>query len=135
MTKTIYVVTSGEYSDYGINAIFEDKDDAQRYCDQVNATEKYGRYGIEDWIIQPKGAPLKIVYHLTAEITRDGVGTERISQSTELDGDTDTAEITLMKWEREYHGHIGQVTARAYSVEEARQILKKGVAQALEKWL
>jgi hypothetical protein len=33
VSKTIYVVTTGEYSDYGIVAMFTTKEDAQRFID------------------------------------------------------------------------------------------------------
>ena len=32
----VYVVTSGEYSDYGINAIFTTRELAEDYVDKVN---------------------------------------------------------------------------------------------------
>ena len=38
--KSVYIVTSGFYSDYGINCAFTDRDVAQRYCDVWNAAEK-----------------------------------------------------------------------------------------------
>ena len=36
----IYIVTSGEYSDYGIEAVFTDKYEAEKYC----ATENLSRW-------------------------------------------------------------------------------------------
>lgn len=32
----IYIVTSGSYSDYSINAVFLDKEQADKYCDHAN---------------------------------------------------------------------------------------------------
>jgi hypothetical protein len=32
MSATVYAVTSGEYSDYGVHLIFEAEDDAVEYC-------------------------------------------------------------------------------------------------------
>lgn len=39
---TIYVVTSGEYSDYGINAVFTSREQAELYCATHNDNSKYG---------------------------------------------------------------------------------------------
>lgn len=47
----VYVVTSGEYSDYGINAIFSTKEKAQEYIDRgdkLGMNYSYG-YQIEEY--------------------------------------------------------------------------------------
>ena len=43
----IYVVTSGEYSGYGIEGVFLDKHKAEIYCAKNNV--KYGDYRIEEY--------------------------------------------------------------------------------------
>lgn len=43
--KTIYIVTSGEYSDYEIEAVFTDKRQAELYC----ATKRHEYMTIEEW--------------------------------------------------------------------------------------
>lgn len=49
--KKIYVVTSGEYSDYCINAVFESREKAELYCAIKNATKeyRYDRCEIEEY--------------------------------------------------------------------------------------
>ena len=45
---TVYVVTSGEYSDYGISAVFTDKEKAEIYC--AAHSDKYDEnYYIEEY--------------------------------------------------------------------------------------
>lgn len=48
----VYLVTSGDYSDYGINAAFSTAELAQAYCDEMNTkdgtyTHTYKEYGVE----------------------------------------------------------------------------------------
>lgn len=45
----VYVVTSGEYSDYGINAIFSTRELAQEYVDLKEFTDEYETYHIQSW--------------------------------------------------------------------------------------
>lgn len=49
--KTIYVVTSGEYSDYGVDGIFDNKKLAQMFIDKFPA--KYTSRRIEEMILNP----------------------------------------------------------------------------------
>lgn len=51
--QEVYVVTSGEYSDYGINRIFLDRDLAEAYCAAHHNDSPYGedRPQIEVWEI------------------------------------------------------------------------------------
>lgn len=46
-TKTVYVVTDGEYSDYGIEALFSDYSTAEKYC----ACHNLRCPDIEEWKI------------------------------------------------------------------------------------
>ena len=53
MTK-VYVVTTGEYSDYSIHAIFSDRTVADKYCDVHNHGEDdiFGdAYIVEEWTL------------------------------------------------------------------------------------
>lgn len=46
--KTVYVLTSGEYSDYHISGVFSTKKKAERFI-LNNPTGSYDRYDIEEW--------------------------------------------------------------------------------------
>ena len=45
----VFVVTSGEYSDYGINAIFSTKEKAEGYVKMMEYIEPYEYYYINEW--------------------------------------------------------------------------------------
>lgn len=45
----VYVVTSGEYSDYGINAIFSTAEKAQEYVSMKEFTDENEHYRINIW--------------------------------------------------------------------------------------
>lgn len=46
----VFVITSGEYSDYGINAIFSTKEKAQEYVDKMEFCSSYEEYyNIHEW--------------------------------------------------------------------------------------
>lgn len=47
----VYVVTSGEYSNYGINAIFSTAEKAQEYVSMKEFTDAYESYRINIWEI------------------------------------------------------------------------------------
>lgn len=38
MSKKVYIITSGRYSDYGIDAVFEEKEKAESYSDAFSNT-------------------------------------------------------------------------------------------------
>lgn len=59
VVKTIYIVTSGSYSEYGINAVFDEENLAQKYCDTFNeGRDDYDRLEIEEWDLNPFGDDL-----------------------------------------------------------------------------
>ena len=56
--NTVYVVTSGEYSDYGIDAIFSTRELAQSFIDAFKA-DKWHEMDIEEWDLDPNSTHLK----------------------------------------------------------------------------
>ena len=57
----IFVVTSGEYSDYSINAVFSTKEKAEKYV--VATTDEYSHYNIETYKIDEcEGAIRRTVF-------------------------------------------------------------------------
>lgn len=54
----VFVVTSGEYSDYGIDAIFTTRELAQLFIDAFNKNE-WREFNIEDWELNPNETHLK----------------------------------------------------------------------------
>lgn len=61
---TVYVVTSGSYSDYGIRGMFSSREDAQVYIDEsVKARDYPDDYNIEEWVLdQEQGKQSTTVY-------------------------------------------------------------------------
>jgi hypothetical protein len=50
MSDKVYIVTSGSYSDYGINAVFLDEAAATAYAAKRDvAAGGYGEFGVEEW--------------------------------------------------------------------------------------
>ena len=63
---TIYICTSGEYSDYGINAVFDKKELAEEFC------SRYGGYH-RRWELNPKGKELRLGYRVyVVTMNKDG---------------------------------------------------------------
>jgi len=61
--KKVFVVTSGTYSDYHINAVFTDEDEAEKY--RMNF--KYGN--VEEFELDPSTQPIDIIQ---VWMTKDG---------------------------------------------------------------
>lgn len=56
MMKTIYIVTSGCYSDYSIDAVFSTKEKAEAYIVSLNEPkDKYGPSQIEEYELDEDG--------------------------------------------------------------------------------
>ncbi len=68
--EKVYVVTAGEYSDYGIEKIFSTCEKAQEYIDIVSTLGKENFYSIQEWELDDfKVSKLYIQYcytHFTA---------------------------------------------------------------------
>lgn len=45
----VYIVTSGSYSDYGINRVFKDKRKAEVWCAEKNTEYEWEEYRIEEY--------------------------------------------------------------------------------------
>ena len=75
----IYVVTSGEYSDYGIDAMFDDKELAQDFIDSFNPS--YDEMRIEEYELNPYGQEIRkgckpYFIRMTREGSAHGIHTE-----------------------------------------------------------
>ena len=53
MTKKVYVVTTGEYSDYSICTIFSTMEKAEQYTKYFNKDADYTGYDIEEYELDP----------------------------------------------------------------------------------
>jgi hypothetical protein len=66
--KQMHVMSSGEYSDYCVNAIFEDEADAQAWAAAMNARSKYAQAQVELLPVIPKGAKPTVETRWTVQI-------------------------------------------------------------------
>jgi len=85
MEKKIYIVTSGEYSDYGIEAVFSTKEAAEKYATISNSTG--GSFGY-DYIVETYGvdvisteAPTKVF----ARVFSNGVVSINSNEDTNIE--------------------------------------------------
>ncbi len=67
---TVYVVTSGDYSDYGIQRVFLDADEANRYCEVENTSRLWSKADVEEYIVSELGEPL-ITHEISVTIAKD----------------------------------------------------------------
>ena len=82
---TIYICTSGEYSDYGIRAVFDKKELAEEFCSRYRRT-------IEEWELNPKGKELRLGYQVyVVTMNKDGDTLE--ARETDFFADETTWEI------------------------------------------
>lgn len=61
----VYVVTSGSYSDYGIVAIYSDRDVADQRVAGENANDRYEEFRVEVWQLNDRPAYAGIVWQST----------------------------------------------------------------------
>lgn len=52
MEKKIYIVTSGEYSDYGIDAVFTTKENAVEYVEQHGTDYNIEEYNLDEEVVK-----------------------------------------------------------------------------------
>lgn len=77
MSRKIYILTSGAYSDYGIDAVYDDKELAEKAANAVGSD-------VEEWDINPLEPEIRKGYvAFEIEMTRDGVAVriERVNSA------------------------------------------------------
>lgn len=67
---TIYIVTDGSYSDYGIRSVFSSKERAQAYIDERCKSGDIEEWGLDDWLDERQQG-LKF-YSVHMQLTGDG---------------------------------------------------------------
>ena len=89
--KTIFVVTAGEYSDYGIEAMFDEESLAKAYIASVKSSS-YSQMRIETYNLNPHEKQLRLGYKCyLVRMTKDGICPEMYQSDTVFDGgDNDT---------------------------------------------
>lgn len=60
MSKSIWVIEQGCYSDYGVVGVFSTKENAELVCDKINTTDSWvGKATIAEWTLDPAVADLR----------------------------------------------------------------------------
>ena len=116
-TTTIYVVTAGEYSDYGICAMFSRREDAERYIELHGGkcrsdVNRYADYSIEEYgLDEHRGAEWVSVYSTEISMGTGDIRRRDESQvlSTDLFARKSRVDVFDHSSDCRYH------TARAYS--------------------
>lgn len=78
----VYIVRYGEYSDQGIDAVFSNKEEAEKYCYVHNriTEDKYNRkFRCEEWDVDDciiKGKPILDTYHVASIHKETGAVTQ-----------------------------------------------------------
>lgn len=102
MTK-LFVVTHGCYSDYGIEAVFDDRALAERYCEGSDDSDGYGSR-IEEFELNPKAEEIRAGLK-AHDVTLDRAGNV-LSHSESYGGDpTDGEVFCSFRWSPDNHRH------------------------------
>ena len=91
--KKIYVVTSGQYSDYIIEKIFEKKEDAEKYLSLVNNKWCIYNNDIEEYELITHAPEMATKGSLVVTINEDRVKEQRYEESPEIDIDIDPSDF------------------------------------------
>jgi hypothetical protein len=89
--KIMYVVTAGEYSDYGIEALFDEESLAKAYIASVKSSD-YQKMRIETYNLNPNEKQLRLGYKsYLVRMTKEGI-CAKLYQSHRApdDGENDT---------------------------------------------
>ena len=106
MSGTVWMVTSGEYSDYSVSCVCATKADAEEVADRLNRSEvrhAYMRYRVEDVpLVTPGDVRVHIALHV---IFRDGETHEWTLTHTEF-GDEGSRPESFAYELGESHVHV-----------------------------
>ena len=82
MSKPIWIVEQGEYSDYTVVGIFSTKENAERIRDIINDSKPYYKAEVEEWKLDPHISEIMeewVLYHV--KMLYDGT-TESVERSS-----------------------------------------------------
>ncbi|AYB70187.1 hypothetical protein SEA_ONEIAGILLIAN_77 [Microbacterium phage OneinaGillian] len=126
--KTMWAISSGDYSDYRVTAVCESKEIAEAVAKKMNMLEGhkgYGEYGIEEMPVLDESVHRVMVHHMNVEI-RDagGTGTERQWKSPAWAFEEDAVEVAW-RWVRApmYNGKAGRLDVWGTNLERVRKVL------------
>lgn len=124
--KMIYAVTTGEYSDYMIHAVFEAKPDAERVAGEFRM-----RAEVEEWTIFPAGDTtfrLRTMYRASFMVDSDGTPIDEVAVQQTADPGVDEPTLFdphVITWGR---AKTWTISAYGRTEEQARKALSEYAA-------
>ena len=82
----IYLITSGEYSDYCVNHVVSDREKAYKYCAYLNDKSKHETYYVEEYDLDDIDVDDGIKYIIEYEIFYGAVGWNEFVRIIEFTG-------------------------------------------------
>lgn len=73
MSKTVYAVSSGSYSDYGVRSLYTTREAAQAHVDRFNSGQHYDDAFVEEFELHSKLIPIVQVYRFSGQVNPAGV--------------------------------------------------------------
>jgi len=109
--KKVFIVTSGSYSDYCINSVFQSEKKAQEYIDLMEKRGSYSNYDIEVHNIVDASDGYKLKEYKVVDVLLLVDGTFSISDHLKNTGDMplEDAEITRILRHHYYSKSLGGV--------------------------
>jgi hypothetical protein len=83
--KTVYVVTQGDYSEYGIRAIFSERDEAEKYANMLTRASDE-EASVEDWPLDS----ISVVKGYVWSVELSGMDAPRVALSSSQETLSDT---------------------------------------------
>lgn len=107
--KKIYIVTSGEYSDYGINGVFETKELAQAYIEMLGNPKGWSsEMQVEEHDLNPyknyikEGLkPFLIFIHKNGNVTKAEIAQYGLKPSTTISFSYNKSQMIVFCWAKD----------------------------------
>jgi hypothetical protein len=124
--RKIYVVTSGEYSDYRIDTVFESKQKAEEFVESKRRNHGYDDYNIENYVIADSVENYKLEdYKVITAVSRDYFSCTEYTNSTGEEPKEDAIETRYFAY-GPYGSEIGiritRIKTNGMDEEKARKI-------------
>ncbi|CAH0305815.1 DUF7336 domain-containing protein [Priestia megaterium] len=109
--KKVYIVTSGTYSDYGINSVFQSEEKAQEFVDLMEKRSSYSDYDIEEYSVVDALDSYELKEYKVVDATLSVDGSFHVGSYSENTGELpiEDAETTQVFRHRYYSKSLGGV--------------------------
>lgn len=127
--KTVYMISSGCYSDYNVEAVFEDEHEAQTYVQMLNDSElsRYESFFVEERPVVTSGMKVELVPVFNVAATGRGMGFRVELRSTRLVPDY----LDLPRRPQVHEGFNRSVWAECTDLEAAKKAVNDRVTQMI----